>query len=184
VPTLADETAWWTGANQQQLSVMHDNGQVRISIPSDASSGFNASVQTRCRIIGDFDARASFQLLQWPGADGIWVSLMAADLGGVNTYRTDAFGETYGAYIPPSGGTTAPAAGTSGVLRLTRHGDAITGSYRAGSRWVEIFSGRGPAADTAINLSVFNLADVAPFAGRPATVRFSTFTLAADRLSC
>jgi hypothetical protein len=97
LPTLADRTAWWTAASQPQLSVTREDGQVTVRIPGDASDGFNAGIQTRCKIVGDFDARLSFQLLQWPGADGIWVSLMAADLGGVNTYRTDAFGQDYGA---------------------------------------------------------------------------------------
>jgi hypothetical protein len=77
-----------------------------------------------------------------------------------------------------------PAGGSSGILRLTRERGTITGSYRAGSDWVTIFSGKGPTADTAINLSVFNIPSVAPFAGRPATVRFTGFTLVAKPLTC
>jgi hypothetical protein len=184
LPTLADRTAWWTSANQRQLSVAREDGQVTIGIASDASDGFDASVTTRCKIVGDFVAQARFQLLQWTGANGIWVSLMAADLGGVNVYRTDAFGETYGVYVPPSGGKAVPARGSSGILRLIRQGGMITGSYRSGSDWVAIFGGKGPTADTAISLSVFNLPDVAPFAGQQAAVRFSDFTLAAKTLDC
>ena len=161
-----------------------EDGEVTIIVSREASDGFNATTTTRCRIIGDFDAQVRFQLLQWSGATGVWVSLMASDLGGVNAYRTDAFGETYGVYIPPSGGTSVPAAGNTGVLRLTRQGSTITGFYQAGRDWITIFAGRGPTDATSINLSVFNLPDVAPFAGRPATVRFSDFKLTARTLNC
>jgi hypothetical protein len=126
----------------------------------------------------------SFRLVDWAGADGIWLSLSASDLGGVNVYRTDAFGESYGTYIPPSGGTSVPATGTGGSLRLVRKGSEISGSYRDGSNWVTIFSGAGPTAASALGLGVFNLADVATFAGRPATVRFDSFTLNAGTLAC
>jgi hypothetical protein len=184
VPTLGDPTDWWTAKSQPQLSVTHAGGQVTVTVSGDATDGFNASVQTRCRVVGDFDARATFQLVEWPGADGIWVSLMAANLGGVNTYRTDSFGETYGTYVPPSGGTSVPAAGFNGDLRLRREGARLTGAYRAGKDWITIFTGKGPTAETAINLSVFNLPEVAPFAGRPAVIRFSGFTLTAKTLHC
>jgi DNA-binding SARP family transcriptional activator len=183
-PTLANRAAWWTGVNQRQLSVTPEGDQVTINIPGNATDGFNASLGTRCKVVGDFDAQVSFRLMQWSGADGIWVSLMAGDLGGVNAYRSDSFGEVYGAYIPPSGGTTVPATDSNGVLRLVRRGAKISGSYRVGNNWVTIFDGNGPTVNTAINLSVFNLPDVAPFAGRPATVRFNAFTLAATALAC
>jgi DNA-binding SARP family transcriptional activator len=183
-PTLADPTDWWTATHPRQLSVARTDDRVTVGMPGSAGDGFNATIETRCKVIGDFDARARFQLLQWPGTDGIWVSLMAADLGGVNTYRSDAFGETYGAYIPPHDGTTVPASGSSGTLRLTRQGNLITGSYLADGSWVTIYKAIGPTTDTAISLAVFNLPDVSPFAGRPATVSFDGFTLAARKLRC
>lgn len=161
-----------------------EGDQVTINVPGDATDGFNASLQTRCKVVGDFDAQVKFDLAQWSGADGIWVSLMASDLGGVNSYRSDSFGEIYGTYIPPSGGTSVSTDARKGSLRLTRRGDTISGLYRAGSNWVTIFDGKGPTANTAISLSVFNLPDIAPFAGRPATVRFSAFALAAETVTC
>ena len=170
--------------NQPELALRQADAQVTVNIAATATDGFNASLQSRCKVVGDFDARATFQLLQWPGVDGVWVSLMAADLGGVNTYRSDSFGEIYGAYIPPSGGTSVPTHDTGGVVRLTREGDTIAGSYRVGTEWTTIFSGTGPTAKTAISLAVFNLPDVAPFAGRAASVRFSAFTLTANRFDC
>jgi DNA-binding SARP family transcriptional activator len=183
-PTLADPRGWWTGGNQPQVVVTQAAGAVTVDVPATAKDGFDGVVQTRCRVQGDFDARVSFQLLQWPGADGVWLSLAASDLGGVNAYRTDAFGESYGTYVPPTGGTSVPAAGSSGALRLTRHGSEITGWYDGGAGWVTVFSGTGATAPTAIALGVFNLPNVATFAGRPVSVRFDSFVLDAGALEC
>ena len=108
---------------------------------------------------------------------------MASNLNGVNTYRTDAFGQVYGTYIPDTGGTTVAASGDRGTLRLTRQGSIITGSYRDGGDWVTIFRGPGGNGDTSLSLSVFNLAH-APFAGRATTVMFDSFALTADALTC
>lgn len=183
-PTLADPRAWWTGGSDQQVAVTQADGVVTFAVSATAPDGFNASVRTRCRVEGDFDAEVDFHLVQWPGTDGITVTLMAADLGGVNTYRSDTFGESYGTYIPPSGGTLVPATGTSGTLRLARNGSTFTGSYNDGSRWVTIFSAAGPTQPTAVQLGVFNNQSVGLFGGRPATVSFDSFTLHAGTLDC
>jgi DNA-binding SARP family transcriptional activator len=183
-PTLADATGWWMGENSQQVVVTQATGVVTMAISATAPDGFNAALSSRCRVEGDFDAEVGFRLMQWPGADGINVTLMAADLGGVNTYRTDAFGESYGAYIPPSGGKVVPATGNSGTLRLARAGSEFTGSYNDGTGWVTIFSGTGPIQPTSVQLGVFNNVNVGAFGGRPATISFDSFTLNADTLDC
>jgi hypothetical protein len=183
-PTLADARDWWTGGSDQQVAVTQADGVVTVAVSATAPDGFNASVRTRCRVEGDFDAQVDFRLVQWPGTDGISVTLMAADLGGVNTYRTDAFGESYGTYIPPSGGTVVHATGSSGTLRLERKGSTFTGFYNGGSSWVTIFSAAGPTQPTAVQLGVFNNTDVGLFGGRAATVSFDSFTLHAGTLDC
>jgi DNA-binding SARP family transcriptional activator len=183
-PTLADAKEWWTGGNDEQITVTQADGVVTVAVSAAAPDGFNASVRTRCRAEGDFDAEVSFHLLQWPGTDGISVTLMAADLGGLNTYRTDAFGESYGAWIPQSGGTVTAATGNSGTLRLARTGSQFAGSFKDGTTWVTIFSGPGPTQATAIQLGVFNQTNVGAFGGQPATVSFDSFTLNAATLDC
>jgi hypothetical protein len=76
-----------------------------------------------------------------------------------------------------------PATGSSGMLRLARTGSEFTGSYNDGTAWVSIFSGAGSTQATAIQLGVFNNADVG-FGGRPATVSFDSFTLNAGTFDC
>jgi hypothetical protein len=180
-----DSAIWFPFADDPNVTVSQGQGRVTVAVPSNAAQGFNAGIATRCKAHGDFDARLRFSLVDWPVGDGLNVSLLAVDLGGVNTYRTNNFGsEQYGSFIPPSGGTLVPTSGNRGVLRLTRQGDTFTSSYRQGGHWVTIFSGIGPTSDTALNLTVFNLSAIHPFGGLPATIAFRSFALDADGIVC
>jgi hypothetical protein len=180
-----DSAIWVPFADDPNVTVSQGQGRVTVAVPSNAAQGFNAGIATRCKAHGDFDARLRFSLVDWPSGDGLLVSLLAVDLGGVNTYRTNNFGsEQYGSFIPPSGGTLVPANGNRGVLRLTRQGETITSSYRQGGHWVTIFSGIGPTSDTVLNLTVFNLSAIHPFGGLPATITFRSFALDADGVVC
>lgn len=177
-PVLGDRRGWWAGGgDQSQVTVDQTPGSVSFTVPATAPDGFNSSVTTRCRLAGDFDVQVGFRLDQWSGGDGIWVSLLAADLGGVNVYRTDAFGETYGAYFPPNGTPPVSASGSSGQLRLIRAGSEFTGEYDDGSGWRTLLQGPGSAAPTAVQLGVFNLSNVAPFAGYPAEITFTSLAV-------
>jgi DNA-binding SARP family transcriptional activator len=182
-PTLADRTAWWNGSNQPGVTITHTGGQVTFGVAASARDEFTVTIGTRCKAHGDFDAQAGFRLVEWPGANGVWVSLMASNLEGMSTHRTDAYGESYGTYIPGTGGSTVPANGDRGTLRLRRQGNIITGYYRDGDDWVTILRGPGATGDTSLNLSVYNLT-YAPFAGRATTVTFDSFALTADALAC
>ena len=47
-----------------------------------------------------------------------------------NVYRASAsWGDTYGVFYPPSAGTSVPATGSHGALRLVRQGTTMTGYY-------------------------------------------------------
>jgi hypothetical protein len=181
----ANVWASW-GTNQPGLiDFAQTGGALTVNVSGAAQPDFNVSGQTRCLARGDFDAQVDFNLVNWPAQNGVWVSLM---VGGTpfNVYRVSwQFdpSEQYGAYLPPVG-TTLPAAGTTGTLRLTRHGDIFTGYYRSGLGWVPIISGTGPTDDVPLTLAVFNGSDAATFAGLPVTVAFDDFHVFADRIVC
>ena len=180
-----DPAVWFHGGSESDIAITQDRGRVTIAVPGNAAQSFFAGISTICRAHGDFDARARFALVDWPVGDGLWANLGATTLGGVNTYRTDAFGsEEYGSFIPPAGGTLVPADGDDGILRLTRQGSTITSSYRDQGRWVTIFSGTSSTADTVFTLGIFNLSNITPFGGMPATVSYSSFSLNADAIIC
>jgi hypothetical protein len=178
---------WWVGTDQPNaIEITEGGGALTVNISGHAASGFNAGLGTVCRAHGDFDARVSFELAGWPAFDGIYVSLMAFDANnaGFDVYRVSwTWGDSYGAYLPPDG-TSVPAGGNRGTLRLVRRGGSATGYYLVGQRWVPIFTGPVAVNDTPVNLSVFNLTDISPFGHDWATIRFTDFHLLAEAISC
>lgn len=177
--------AWW-GTNQPGLvDFTQGGGVMTINVTAAAQPDFNVGSQTRCLAHGDFDAQVDFDLVAWPAQNGVTVSLMVSGTP-FNVYRVSwqfPQSEAYGAYLPPAG-TTLPAEGTSGTLRLTRRGDIFTAYYRAGLDWVPIISGTGPTGDVPLTLAVFNISGAATFAGQPVTVAFDNFHVFADRIIC
>ena len=138
---------WWSwGTNQPDaVTFKQANGVMNINVAATAQNDFNVSGATLCRARGDFDATVDFNLPTWPTGDGIWVMLQMTGTP-FNVYRvTWQFqpSEAYGAFFPPAG-TSLPATGTSGTLRLSRRGDIFTGYYWNGLSWVPIISGVGP----------------------------------------
>lgn len=177
--------AWW-GTNQPGLvSFSQGGGALNVDVSSGAQPDFNVGGQTRCLAHGNFDARVDFNLANWPSQNGVTVMLM---VGGTpfNVFRVSwqfQPSEAYGTYLPPAG-TSVPATGTSGTLRLTRVGDLFTGWYLSGHIWVPIISGVGPTDDVPISLGVANISGGATFAGLPVTVAFDNFHVFANRVIC
>jgi hypothetical protein len=179
-------TWWFWGTNQPDaVSFNQANDVMNINVAATAQNDFNVGGATLCRAHGDFDATVDFNLPTWPTGDGIWVMLQVTGTP-FNVYRvTWQFdpNEQYGAFFPPAG-TTLPATGTSGTLRLSRRGDIFTGYYQDGRGWVPIISGIGPTDDASLTLAVSNISGASPFLGLPATVTFDDFHVFADRIVC
>lgn len=175
------------GTNQpNNVTLTQKDDALYVSVSSTATNDFTSGLLTRCKLHGDFDATLSFRLVVWPPKNGVWVSLLAADTGGFNVYRVSWLfdqGEDYGTYLPPVG-STVPASGNSGVLRLSRQAANWTSYYLSDSNWVAIASSVGPTSDVALEPSVFNLSGVLPFGGAPTTVAFDGFhAIAAEVVS-
>jgi hypothetical protein len=181
-------STWWYGTNAPNaVAISQAEGHVTVSVSGHAPSDFNASLGTRCRAHGDFDARVAFDFTAWPVFDGVWVALMAFDgqnlLG--NVYRASgSWGDSSGVWGPTFGGTAVPAAGTHGVMRLVRQGATMTGYYLVGGRWVAVFTGPVPLSDANFNLTVSNNSNATPFGGDWATIHLSNFVATADAITC
>jgi len=158
---------------------------MNIDVAATAQNDFTVAGATLCKARGDFDATVDFNLPTWPKGDGIWVMLQVTGTA-FNVYRvTWQFqpSQQYGVFLPPVG-TTLPATGTSGTLRLSRNGDIFTGYYLDGRDWVPIISGVGPTDDASLTLAVGNISAASAFLGLPATVTFDDFHVFADRIVC
>jgi hypothetical protein len=185
--TSIDSNVWasW-GTNQPgSIDFSEGGGTLNVNVSAGAQPDFNVGGQTRCEAHGDFDARVGFDLVTWPPQSGVWVSLMVAGTP-FNVYRVSwqfQPTEQYGAFLPPAG-TTLPATGTAGTLRLTRQGDILTAYYLSGRSWIPIISGVGPTGDVPLTVAVFNISGAATFAGQPVSVAFDNFRVVADRIVC
>ena len=179
-------TWWFWGTNQPDaVSFNQANGVMNINVAATAQNDFVVSGGTLCRAHGNFDATVDFNLLTWPSGDGVWVSMGVTGTP-FNVYRVTwqlQPTEEYGAFLPPVG-TTLPATGTSGTLRLSRVGDIFTAYYLDGRNWVPIISGVGPTDDASLTLGVANISGASPFLGLPATVTFDNLHVFADRIVC
>jgi hypothetical protein len=177
--------AWWGTSQPGLVDFAQGGGVLRVDVTAGAQPDFNVSGQTRCAAHGDFDARVHFDLATWPVQNGVWLSMLVGGTG-YNVYRVSwqfPESEAYGTFLPPVG-TSLPATGTSGTLRLTRRGDIFTGYYLAGRSWIPIISGTGPTGDQSLALGVFNLSAIATFPGQPIAVAFDNFHVLADRIVC
>jgi beta-xylosidase len=62
-----DPNTWWFGTNNPNaLAISQAEGHLTVNISGRAGNDFNASLGTRCRAHGNFDARISFDLSAWP----------------------------------------------------------------------------------------------------------------------
>jgi hypothetical protein len=183
-----DSSNVWAGWGTNQPGLVdfaQGGGVLTVNVTAAAQNDFNVGGQTRCLAHGDFDAQVDFNLVTWPGQNGVWVSLMVSGTP-YNVYRVSwqlQPSEAYGAYLPPAQ-ALLPATGTTGTLRLTRQGDIFTAYYLSGRSWIPIVSGTGPTDDVPLTLAVFNISAASPFAGLPVTVAFDNFHVFADRIVC
>ena len=113
-----DTQTWFVGTNDPaSVTIAQADGKLGFAVSGDAADGFGGGISTQCKAHGDFDAQVSFDLNQWPANNAVWVSLMAEDLGGVNTYRASVpDSEWYGGFFPPDG----PAVRSTGTTRVER----------------------------------------------------------------
>jgi hypothetical protein len=177
-----DSSTWSTDIMSPGTTAAVKDGALVLSASSAAGDEFHDGILANCQARGDFVARASFVLTQWPANDGVSFALNAPPLG--NTFTNSATGgEIYGLFVAPSGFTTIPTDASSGELRLVRRGDVTTGYERSnGSGWITIGSFAGSTDDTFVGVAIWNTG--VPFGGQPVSVRVTAFHLYAQELVC
>jgi hypothetical protein len=122
---------------------------VHATAPSKPARG---GLVTVCSYHGDFDARARFQLDQWPTGSGARVGISAAGAAIIRANELD--GEEQFAVVVSEHPYGAPATALTGELRLLRIGSTISGYWRAdpGDNWHEIGHDQGSTADSPVSL--------------------------------
>lgn len=180
-----DASTWWTAINGTGSGVAAAGGRLETSLAADATNGpsgfMGPGVGSQCRVVGDYDARVRYELLDWPFSNGVHVLLGDAGTTGSIGRRSESGFEDYLAFfnpVPASQLTTHAA----GELRLARTGAVLTAYYREGATWVPLLSGPTTTAPTFVNVHLFS--DDAIFGDRFVRVAYDDFRVSADSFAC
>ncbi len=138
-------------------------GSLWLTASSAASSGFHEGISTRCRAIGDFDARIRFTLSTWPAGDNVSLAVNAYPLG--NTFlQSTAAGNVFGLYLlrgSEVGGrnVTLPASARGGLLWMSRRGALTSAYFRTGTtgNWNQIGQLNGSTVPMSVDVAIWNV---------------------------
>lgn len=134
-----NENLWWADVTGTGPTVQEINGRLEITFPANSSGvTLMAGVGSEFELMGDFDARVDFDLLNWPEGNGFNVSLTT----GVN-FTISRYSYTFWdheGYLLYSAGNmfSVPASETSGKLRIKRTGNTMEAFYWQNDAWQSI----------------------------------------------
>jgi dipeptidyl aminopeptidase/acylaminoacyl peptidase len=181
---------WSAGtSNGSGPTVSEVNGRLQFDVPSSTTNGPNgfatADADSVCRLAGDFDIQADYQLLEWPP--------LAAGVNGVNLNFGVNF--THTLFVHNAGGTTgistffpgpvnvfAPFGDASGALRLVNAGGTLTGYYLNNGIWVPLLGVPFTSPQSFVQLSIFT--NDPPFSHPNIAVSFDNFRVNSGTFSC
>jgi Tol biopolymer transport system component len=154
---------WSSGAfNGTGPTVNEVNGRLEFEVPSSTTNGpagyATADADSVCRLTGDFDIQADYQLLAWPplapGVNGVNLNfgvnfthtLFVHNAGGVTGIST---------FFPGPTNVFAPFSASSGALRLVLSSGTLTGYYSDNGSWVPLLATPFSASESFVQLSIF-----------------------------
>lgn len=182
---------WSSGTfNGTGPTITEANGRLEFDVPSSTENGAagyaTSDALSVCRLEGDFDIQADYELLAWlflaPGVNGVNLNF------GVNFTHTlfvhNASGTTgISTFFPdPSTNVFAPFGDTTGALRLVRSGGALTGYYRSGGSWIPLLGVPFAVPESFVQLSIFT--DDPPGSHVDIKVAFDNFRVNSGTFSC
>jgi TolB protein len=180
-----DAAMWWTFLSGTGGTLAQTAGHVELTLATDAANGpsgfMGPSFGTQCRATGDYDARVSFALLDWPASNGTHLNLGDAGATGSIGRRSEAGIEDYLSFFNPVP-TSAPTSDQSGRLRLVRTGSTLTSYYASGSGWLQLLSGPTTTAPALLNAHLFS--NDAFFGDQFVRVALDDFQVTASGFEC
>jgi hypothetical protein len=160
------------------------NNRLEVTVGGNGYAGLNGWGFT---LIGDFEMKVDFTLLNWPLANGTQLAIgtfdasyqSQAQVARANTRTPTSTGvEQYFAFIMDKNHAVDITGPTeSGTLRLVRTGNMMEGSYWDGADWVTILSVTNPDLGKRVGVTM----GIGPYAnsysGIPAIVAFSNIRI-------
>ncbi len=180
-----DSSMWWTSLSGTGGTLTQTAGHAELSLAPDAANGpsgfMGPGFGTQCRAVGDYDARVSFELLDWPASNGTHVNLGDAGMTGSIGRRSESGFEDYLAFFNPVP-AFALTSDQSGSLRLARTGSTLTAFYASGTGWVPLLSGPASTAPALLNVHLFS--NDAIFGNQFVRVAYDDFDVTAAAFEC
>ncbi len=152
---------------------------VEMGLPKTSSGGstFTAALDSKFKVSGDFDYAITYELINWPTPkNGVRMGIGFTS-GAVERVSHESWGEVY---LTDFGGilTWVATTDTSGILRIVRTGNTVTGYFWQGSDWQAIGSRTfGSAPDTSFSLAIWSHPGLFKPQDQDITVRFSSVPL-------
>jgi Tol biopolymer transport system component len=183
--------------NVEHWNLLHDgtggfvedtNGRVELTLKADAvpSSRPSPAIEVRygfqCLLNADYDARVDYELLDWPASNGATFQMHAFFADATIGRQSQNWGESYGAFVPPSSFDSAPTLDRSGTLRLVRNGRTYSSYYRSGGAWVELLTATAGSSPVVLTLELASYGTA--FAHQQVKVAFDNFRLEASDVDC
>jgi TolB protein len=183
-----DSRLWQSFQNGTGASNTEASGKLMTTLAADSVQGgqyneIEAHWGTNCRLAGDFDVQADYELPEWPAANGVQATLASFDAtsGFFATRESQTFGEQYSAWIPQVF-TSQPTGDLTGTLRLQREGATAIVSYLSGATWVPIASGPTTTSSASITLGASSGMD--RFIHQEVKIAWDNFRINSGAMSC
>ncbi|MFQ5421837.1 MAG: LamG domain-containing protein, partial [Anaerolineae bacterium] len=188
---------WQTKIEGSGPAVTATNQRLEITLPANASddpslSRFRGEAQSVCKVRGDFDMLADYELLAWPANNGVRIGLRVTAPGvsdktmeRVSRGVGESGGEVYGGNFSTGNTPISATTDLSGTLRLRRVGGTYTAYYRdtANGQWVAVLSETGlPTANLYFGVAAWS--HNVFFADQEVKVAFDNFRLYQGELLC
>jgi hypothetical protein len=167
-------------------SVVEQNGRLEFALSADAAAdqsakGFkmvSSGVSATCRFPGDFDVHVTYELLDWPEANGVVLQLGATFAAVAR--RSMRWDEEY-VVGRGSQGTRVRTADRRGSLRIRRVGSQLSSYVLRNGHWIRI-AYWGASGVAGIALQAYSTDYW--FAHQPVTAAFDDFEILADGPVC
>jgi DNA-binding SARP family transcriptional activator len=178
---------WMTWTSGTGAEVAERNGRVEMTISADAVPGgeynvVNVAIATTCRLLGDFDVRVEYELLDWPRPNGTAVQLAAFFNNSALTVgrQSDRWGENYVAWYVRTG-NSLQTTDIRGALRIRRQNGQTITYHRVGNDWTAV---RGFVTERAPNIGLQIFATGDNFAHQRVRIALDNFELTAAQPVC
>jgi hypothetical protein len=116
--------------------------RLELTVPVNPGELASAGLQNKSGLVGDFDIQVDFNLLTWPGNNGVIAGIITPwySIARMNSDFGQGPQDTYWVYFAVEGNSPVvwhlvPTSDTSGRLRLHRTGNTISGYYWKDNAW-------------------------------------------------